>query len=126
MSCCPDYYDSMKTASIRLFVDQADDTVQRIRWEADESGQPGQQEARAMILALWDHVARSSLRIDLWTHDMSIDDMNDFVFQTLLSLADTYGRATNNTTLVGEMKLFAQEFAEKASQFEQNRTQPRT
>src|SRR5690625_3327187 len=116
----------MKTASIRLFADQADDTVQRIRWGADESGQPGQQEARAMILALWDHVARSSLRIDLWTHDMSIDDMNAFVFQTLLSLADTYGRATNNTTLVGEMKLFAQEFAEKASQFEQNRTQPRT
>src|SRR5690625_7930211 len=101
----------MKTASIRLFVDQADDTVQRIRWEADESGQPGQQEARAMILALWDHVARSSLRIDLWTHDMSIDDMNDFVFQTLLSLADTSGRATNNNMTVGERTLLAPGFS---------------
>src|SRR5690625_8040395 len=112
----------MKTASIRLFVDQADDTVQRIRWEADESGQPGQQEARAMILALWDRVARSSLRIDLWTHDMSFDDMNDFVFQPLLSLSDTYGRATNNTTLVREMKLFAPQFADRASQYDKIRS----
>ena len=116
----------MKTASIRLFVDQSDDTVQRIRWEADDSDAPGQNEARAMVLALWDHVQRSSLRIDLWTHDMSIDDMNDFVYQTLLSLADTYGRATGNEALMAEMKHFAQDFAERASQMEQNRTQPVT
>lgn len=115
----------MTTSQIRLFVDQNDDTVQRIRWEADEAQQPGQNEARAMILALWDHVARSSLRIDLWTHDMSIDDMNDFVFQTLVSLADTYGKATNNQALMGEMKIFARDFADRASEFEQTRTQPR-
>lgn len=115
----------MNTSQIRLFVDQSDDTVHRIRWEADDAEQ-GQHEARGMILALWDHVARSSLRIDLWTHDMSIDDMNDFVFQTLVSLADTYGRATNNDTLMAEMKIFAREFADKASRVEQNRTQPRT
>src|SRR5699024_7678354 len=113
----------MKTAAIRLFVDQSDDTVQRIRWEADDSAAPGQNEARAMVRALWDHVQRSSLRIDLWTHDMSIDDMNDFVYQTLLSLADTYGRATGNEALMAEMKHFAQAFAERASQMEQNRTQ---
>ncbi len=116
----------MNTSQIRLFVDQSDDTVQRIRWEADQAPEPGQNEARAMILALWDHVARSSLRIDLWTHDMSIDDMNDFVFQTLVSLADTYGKATNNQALMGEMKIFARDFADRASEFEQNRTQPRT
>ena len=116
----------MKTSTITLKVDQSDDTVQRIRWAADDSGAAGEQEARGMILALWDHQARNSLRIDLWTHDMSVDDMNDFVFQTLASLADTYGRATNNQSLMAEMKIFAQRFGEQASQMEQNRTQPRT
>lgn len=116
----------MKTSTIKLTVDQNQDTVHRIRWEADEAQQPGVNEARAMILALWDHAARSSLRIDLWTHDMSIDDMNDFVFQTLVSLADTYGKATGNQALMGEMKIFARDFADRASKYEQRRTQPRT
>ena len=68
-----------------------------------------------MILALWDAETRNSLRIDLWAKDMSIDDMNDFFFQTLLSMADTYSRATNNKDIMADMKIFAREFAEKAS-----------
>ena len=119
------YYGLMKTSTITLKVDQAQDAVQRIRWQADESQQPGEHDAKGMILALWDHVARSSLRIDLWTHDMSIDDMNDFVFQTLVSLADTYGKATGNEAISAEMKHFARDFADRASRVEQNRTQPR-
>ncbi len=115
----------MKTSTIKLSVDQTEDAVQRIRWEAEDSQQPGQHEAKGMILALWDHVARSSLRIDLWTHDMTIDDMNDFVFQTLVSLADTYEKATMNQAISAEMKHFARDFADRASRVEQNRTQPR-
>ena len=73
-----------------------------------------------MILALWDGEARNSLRIDLWTKEMSVDDMNDFFFQTLLSMAETYQRATNNRELMAEIKLFAQSFAEKASRAERS------
>jgi gliding motility-associated protein GldC len=89
--------------------------IQGIEWEADEAPEPGKQQAKAMILALWDPKTRNSLRIDLWTQDMSIDDMNDFFFQTLLSMADTYKNATNNKDLMAEIKIFAREFAEKAS-----------
>jgi len=46
---------------------------------------------------------------------MTVDDMNDFVFQTLLSLADTYRAATNDAGLASEITIFAREFAEKAS-----------
>lgn len=115
----------MRTSNIKLSIDQTEDSVQRIRWEADDAQQPGVQEAKGMVLALWDHVQRSSLRIDLWTHDMSIDDMNDFVFQTLVSLADTYGKATGNQAISAEMKHFARDFADRASKVEQTRTQPR-
>lgn len=115
----------MKTSNIRLAVDRTDDTVEGIRWSADDAPMPGEAMAKAMILALWDHEARQSLRIDLWTRDMSIDDMNDFVFQTLVSLADTYHHATGNQALMAEMKHFARDFADRASRVEQNRTMPR-
>lgn len=108
-----------RTATIRLNVNSNQNGVQAIQWEADDAPQSGMQEAQAMILALWDGDERNAMRIDLWTPRMTIHDMNDFVYQTLLSLADSYHRATNNDNLLVEMKMFARSFAEQASAHEQ-------
>jgi len=102
-------------SDIRLSVYQGEGGIDEIRWQADEGPEPGEQSAKAMILALWDAERRNALRIDLWAKDLTVDDMNDFVFQTLMSLADTYQNATNDRGLMAEIKLFAREFAEKAS-----------
>ncbi len=102
-------------SNIRLAVSMDNEAVTRIRWEADDSPEPGPNDAGAMILSLWDPDKRNALRIDLWVKQMTVDDMNDFFFQTFLSLADTYKRATNDTDLASEIKLFARDFAEKAS-----------
>ena len=108
----------MTKSDIRLSVHREKDLVETIEWEADDAPEPGVQEAKAMILALWDPKARNSLRIDLWAKDMTIEDMNDFFFQTLLSMAETYRNATNNKDLMADMKIFAREFAEKAAKVE--------
>lgn len=113
-----------RTADIRLSVQMDDDGIEAIRWEADEGPAEGEQSASAMILALWDEERRNALRIDLWTKEMSVDAMNDFFFQTLLSLADTYRNATNDASLASEIKLFARDFAEKASQAAQRAARP--
>ena len=99
---------------IRVQRDSRDD-ITSVRWSATDAPAPGPQDAKAMILALWDADARTSLRIDLWTKDMTVEDMNDFFFQTLLTLADTYRNATNNDELMSDIKHFAREFAEKAA-----------
>lgn len=102
-------------SNIRLAVNMDHEAVTRIRWQADDSPEPGLNDAGALILALWDPEQRNALRIDLWVKQMTVDDMNDFFFQTLLSLADTYSRATNDPDLASEIKLFARDFAEQAS-----------
>jgi len=110
-----------RTSSIRIDVGSDEQGVRDIRWEADEAPEPGPQAANAMLLALWDHERRNALRIDLWTREMTVDDMNDFVFQTLLSLADTYRAATNDAGLASEITIFAREFADKASAAQRRR-----
>ena len=111
------------TADIHIRVQRdARDDIDTIRWSATDAPLPGAQDARAMILALWDAQERNSLRIDLWTKEMSVEDMNDFFFQTLLTLADTYKNATNNDELMSDIKHFAREFAEKASKTEARRS----
>jgi gliding motility-associated protein GldC len=87
-----------------------------IRWSATQSEAKDLQEARAFMLSLWDPAERNALRIDLWTSKMMVDEMNDFFFQTMMTMADTYTRATNNAALSAEMKSFAQQFYAKASE----------
>lgn len=108
----------MTTREIRIMVDMSEDGIEQLRWQAEDAAEPGEKPAKALILALWDAQARQSLRIDLWTKDMTVQDMNDFFFQTLLTMADTYANATQNKALMAEIKIFAREFAEKASRFE--------
>ena len=72
------------------------------------------QHAKAFLLSLWDGKEKAALRIDLWTKKMMVDEMNDFFFQTLMTLADTYARATKNEALGKEMKTFAEDFRKKA------------
>lgn len=111
-----------RTSEIRVTVTSGDDGVTDLRWQADDAPEPGAQSAEAMILALWDGERRNAMRIDLWTPRLTVDDMNDFVYQTLLSLADTYRSATNDDDLMVEIKAFARTFAERAAARERRRT----
>ena len=45
---------------------------------------------------------------------MTVEDMHDFVFQTLLTLGDTVRSATGDAELMSELKIFARAYAEKA------------
>src|SRR5882672_2188034 len=84
-----------------------------ISWNATDTTIENAQKAKAMMLSFWDGAEKTALRIDLWTKDMMVDEMADFFYQTMMTMADTYGRATNHTEMVGEMKTFANEFYQK-------------
>jgi gliding motility-associated protein GldC len=106
---------SDKKSKIVLEVGLSNDNMpEQIMWSASNSEVSTPQESRAMLLGLWDYKERSALRIDLWTTEMRMDEMNDFFYQSFLGMADTYGRANKNTEMVDFIKQFAQEFHKKA------------
>lgn len=84
-----------------------------ITWSATESTAAEGRKARAMILSLWDGSEKTAMRIDLWTKDMMVDEMADFFYQTMMSMADTFDRATRQKALVDDMKTFAASFFRK-------------
>lgn len=89
---------------------------EHIEWAASGSEGDSFKQAKAVMLSLWDGQEKTALRIDLWTKKMMVDEMNDFFFQTLMTLADTYTRATRDEDLSAEMKAFAREFKKKAEE----------
>lgn len=84
-----------------------------ISWNASGSSADEAQKAKAMMLAFWDGAEKTAMRIDLWTKEMMVDEMADFFYQTLMTMADTYQRATRNEELVKDMKDFARDFYKK-------------
>lgn len=88
-----------------------------INWHADDSDAEGEQEAKAIILSLWDGKDQNALRIDLWTKDMNVEEMNLFMFQTLVTLGDTYQRATNNAEIADDIREFAHHFGHRTEVF---------
>ncbi len=102
---------------INIQIELAEDKMpEAIQWTAPDGGVPDWQNAKAILLGLWDGDEKSALRIDLWTGKMMVDEMNDFYYQTFFGMADTYLRATKNAALAAELKEFAKSFLKKATQ----------
>lgn len=101
----------MKTSTIAIDVQLNEEKVpEAIYWSASDSTIKDQQRAKAFMLSFWDSAEKTALRIDLWTKDMMVDEMTDFFYQTLMTMADTYHRATQDEELVASMKKFAHDF----------------
>ena len=86
-------------------------------WDADDADFEGKEPAKAMILSLFNGIEQNAMRIDLWTSEMRVDEMNLFMFQTLATLADTFERATNNKELAEEMRDFVHHFGHRVEVF---------
>lgn len=103
----------LHTSEIRLQVALDENRVpEKLNWSAQDGGITNQ-EAKAMLLSVWDHKNKESLKIDLWTKDMPVEEMKIFFHQTLSALTDTFFRATQDEKMTATMKDFCDYFAEK-------------
>jgi len=84
-----------------------------IAWEASDSGMAGVKPCNAIMTSIWDPKENTTLRIDLWTKDMLVDDMKRFFYENFVTMADTYLRATNDNENANSIKRFAEEFGKR-------------
>ncbi|GGI55759.1 gliding motility protein GldC [Winogradskyella haliclonae] len=100
-------------SKIELNVELDENRVpEKLSWSAQDGGIQDE-EAKAMMLSVWDGNTQETLRIDLWTKDMPIDEMKQFFHQTLVTMSDTFMRATQDEKMTATMKDFCDYFAEK-------------
>ncbi len=85
---------------------------EKLFWTAADGG-VAKEEAKAFMLSIWDSKAKETMRIDLWTKDMPVDEMKIFFHQTLVAMSDTFKRATDDEKMAATMKDFCDYFAEK-------------
>lgn len=100
-------------SDIKIQVELDENRVpEKLRWSAKDGG-VDMAESKAMLLSVWDSNTQETLRIDLWTKDMPVDEMKKFFHQTLVAMADTFERATEEDKMAATMRDFCDYFAEK-------------
>ena len=85
---------------------------EEIFWTAEDGG-VSDESSKAVMISVWDHKQKDTLRMDLWTKDMPVDEMKQFYHQTLVSMADSFERATADNKMSATMRDFCDYFAEK-------------
>ena len=101
------------TSEIKFLVELDENKVpENLTWTAQDGGVEAQV-AKAIMLSIWDSKVKETMRIDLWTKDMPVDEMKIFFHQTLIAMSDTFHRATGDEKMADTMKDFCDYFAEK-------------
>ena len=83
-----------------------------MKWTASD-GNIVDQEAKAMFLSIWDPNEKNTMKIDLWTKDLTVDEMKQFFHQTLLTMADTFENATGEKNISEDLRDYCYHFADK-------------
>jgi gliding motility-associated protein GldC len=100
-------------SEIKIVVELDENRVpEKLTWSAQDGGVVNQ-DSKALMLSVWDSKPQESMRIDLWTKEMPVDEMKVFFHQTLVSMSDTFERATGDKKMAESMKDFCDYFAEK-------------
>lgn len=83
-----------------------------MHWSAND-GSIENAPAKAMFLSLWNPEDNNTMKIDLWTKDMSVEEMKQFFHQTLLTMADTFEKATGENLICEDLRDYCFHFADK-------------
>jgi len=101
------------SSEIKIKVDLNENNLPMgISWSA-EDGNINAAAASAFMLSIWDTKEKNTMKIDLWTKDMSIEEMKQFFHQSLLSMADTFEKATGENLICEDLRDYCYHFAEK-------------
>lgn len=104
-----------KVSEIKIHIGLDSESVpQSIHWGSTDNPDGSEmRECKAMLLSLFDKDHLDTYKVDLWTKELQVVEMDRFMFQTLRALADTYFNATRNQELANDFRKFIEYFGQQ-------------
>lgn len=68
---------------------------------------------KALMVAAWDASKKETLRVDIWTKDMPVNDMFILYHQNLMGMATSLEKSTGEEKLAQALRDYCSFFAEK-------------
>lgn len=103
----------MKKSTIQFDIELDSSNIpEKIQWDANDKPEGGLTETKSISISVWDHVEKNTLRIDLWTKDMPVDDMKRFYVESIGGMAQSVLRATGDEFMAQEMDALCDKLVE--------------
>ncbi len=100
----------MKISDINFQVQLDNNHVpEKIVWSATDKPQDGNDETNAVAISVWDNKQNNTLRMDLWSKEMTTLDMKKMTVDTIGGLAQTVRNATDDNEMADKMEALCQE-----------------
>ncbi|MDW8288847.1 MAG: gliding motility protein GldC [Flammeovirgaceae bacterium] len=95
----------MRVSEIKFNVELDEQNIpEKIFWKATDGASRGVEETKSISLSVWDHLAKESLRIDLWSKDMPVHELKRFYIDIIGGLANSLRIATGDEIMAREME----------------------
>jgi gliding motility-associated protein GldC len=95
----------MKNSEIKFQVELDEKSLPKsITWNASDKEGEGLEATKSISLNVWDNLNHSTLRIDLWTEEMSVVEMKRFYIDILGGMAQTILNSTADEYMSEEIK----------------------
>lgn len=88
--------------NFKITLDQ-NNIPENIQWDATDKPQASLSDTKSISVALWDHVQKNTLRIDLWTKDMPVTEMKRFYIDCIGGFAQSVLQATGDEHMASEI-----------------------
>lgn len=103
----------MKQSTVKFQIDLDGNNVpERIQWDATDKPEEGFSETKSISIALWDQRQKNTLRIDLWTKDMPVDEMKRFYVECIGGLSQSVLNSTGDEYMSNEMQLLCEKLVQ--------------
>lgn len=103
----------MKKTEINFTIELDQENIpEKILWEATDQEDSTPTETKSIAISLWDHDQMNTLRIDLWSKDMPVDEMKRFYVDTIGGMAQSILNATGDQFIAQEMNALCEKLVE--------------
>ena len=101
----------MKESEIKFRIVLDDQNIpEKIYWDATDKQPQGEEETKSMSLNIWDHMNKNTMRIDLWSKEMPVDEMKRFYIDCLGGLAQSILNSTGDEYMSSAMNRLCDKF----------------
>lgn len=112
----------MKKSRIHFEIELDDQNIpERIYWDATDKEDDGINQTKSISISVWDPFQSNTLRIDLWTKDMAVDDQKRFYIDCIGGLAQSILTATGDEYMSNEINSLCAKFIEHVRKEQEER-----
>lgn len=102
----------MKQSEINFKIETDKNNVpEKIFWKATDGPSADFIETKSISISIWDHEQFNTMRMDLWSKDMTVYDMKRFCVEMLDGMAEGIQNATGDDFMAKELRTLCSKLA---------------